>query len=55
MSDMSEIEKREIVSEDNDDRKIIHTEYWQDNKMIQRDVTVVVKKMPELFGETMTN
>jgi len=50
---MSEIVTKEIVTEDNEDRKIIYTEYWQDNKMIQRDVIVVVKKMPELFGTTI--
>ena len=53
MSNMSEIVTKEIVTEDNEDRKIIYTEYWQDNKMIQRDVIVVVKKMPELFGTTI--
>ena len=52
---MNEVERREIVTEDNDDRKIIHTEYWRDGKLLSRDVMIVVKKMPELFGETMTN
>jgi len=55
MSDSGEVERREIVIEDNDDRKIIHTEYWQHNKMLSRDVVIVVKKMPELFGSTLTN
>ena len=55
MSDMNEIVTKEIVTEDNDDRKIIHTEYWQDGKMLSRDVMVIVKKMPELFGGTLTN
>ena len=52
MSDSGEVERREIVTEDNDDRKIIHTEYWQDGNMLSRDVMVIVKKMPELFGST---
>ena len=48
----NDIETREIITEDNDDRKIIHTEYWQNGKMLSRDVMVIVKKMPELFGST---
>jgi len=53
--EVDEIETREVVKEDNEDRKVIHTQYWQNGEMIGADVTIVIKKMPELFGSTLTN
>jgi len=53
MGDNGEIETREIVKEDSEDRKVIHTQYWKNGEMIAADVTVVIKKMPELFGTTI--
>jgi len=48
-------EIREIVKEDNEDSKVIHTEHIKDGVVIRRDVVVIIKKMPELNGEIWLN
>jgi len=45
------LEKRDIVTRDDEDRKIIRTEYLYNGEVVKADVLVIVKKWPELFGD----
>ena len=46
-------EVREVVREDNKDRRIVATEYYVGPDIVRVDIHVTIKKMPELTGGIM--
>ncbi len=49
---MSGLEIKEYVTSENDYCIVTAKEWWFNGELVRRDVSVTVKKFPELFGVT---